>query len=94
MGKLEFYSLKLYKFYLSSFAMNSQKTKTTLAIVAIVSALTLVTAATLATVSTQAFASSEENEKQGGPKAQKNYGQCKQEFNDNVCKKFQTGGGN
>jgi hypothetical protein len=28
---------------------------------------------------------------QGGPKAEKNFGQCKQEFNDNPCKRFHTG---
>jgi hypothetical protein len=40
----------------------------------------------------QASASTD-NEKQGGPKEQKNNGQCKQNFNDNVCKKFHTGSG-
>jgi hypothetical protein len=29
---------------------------------------------------------------QGGPKAERNHGQCKQEFNDNPCKRFHTGG--
>lgn len=30
--------------------------------------------------------------KRGGPGDEKNNGQCKQEFNDNVCKKKHTGG--
>ena len=62
-------------------------TKTALAIFSIVA---LVTAMMASTVVTTAFAQAD-NEKQGGPKAQKNNGQCKQEFNDNVCKKFHTG---
>lgn len=33
-----------------------------------------------------------EDGKKGGPKDEVNNGQCKQEFNDNVCKKFHTGG--
>jgi hypothetical protein len=64
-------------------------TKTALAIFSIVA---LVTAMMASTVVSTAFAQ-EENEKQGGPKAQKNYGQCKQEFNENVCARAQTGGG-
>jgi hypothetical protein len=64
-------------------------TKTALAIFSIVA---LVTAMMASTVVTTAFAQ-EENEKQGGPKAQKNFGQCKQEFNENVCARSQTGGG-
>ena len=27
----------------------------------------------------------------GGPKAEKNFGQCKKDFNTKVCKKFFTG---
>ena len=64
-------------------------TKTTLAIVTIVAALTLVAATT---VVNPAFAAQTEG-KQGGPKAQNNFGDCQHDFNDNVCKKFFTGGG-
>ena len=65
--------------------MNS---KATLSIFAIVAALTLATAVVATTVinAKSAFA-------QGGPKAEKNFGQCKQDFNSKVCKKFHTGGG-
>jgi hypothetical protein len=70
--------------------MNNQ-TKTAVAIIAIMTALALVTAATLAGISDQAFAASG---KQGGPKAQKNNGQCKKTgFNEKVCKKFHTSSG-
>jgi hypothetical protein len=34
-----------------------------------------------------------DNEHQGGPGGQKNNGQCKQIFNENVCKKKHTGSG-
>jgi hypothetical protein len=66
--------------------MNSQTTKTTLAIFAIVVALALVTAvvATSTTISNSAFAA-------GGPKSEKNFGQCKKDFNDNPCRHFHTG---
>jgi hypothetical protein len=40
--------------------------------------------------SQQAFA---DNEHKGGPGAQPNYGQCKEIFNENVCKKKHTGSG-
>jgi hypothetical protein len=65
--------------------MNS---KITLSIFAIVAALTLATAivATAVITANSAFAV-------GGPKAEKNYGQCKQDFNTKVCKKFHTGSG-
>jgi hypothetical protein len=65
--------------------MNS---KTTLSIFAIVAALTLATAivATAVITAHSAFAV-------GGPKAEKNFGQCKQDFNSKVCKKFHTGSG-
>jgi hypothetical protein len=65
--------------------MNS---KTTLSIFAIVAALTLATAivATAVITANSAFAV-------GGPKAEKNFGQCKQDFNSKVCKKFHTGSG-
>ena len=63
--------------------MNS---KTTLSIFAIVAALTLATAvvATAIITANSAFAV-------GGPKAEKNFGKCKQDFNTKVCKKFHTG---
>jgi len=63
--------------------------KTALAIFSIVA---LVTAMMASTVVSTAFAQPD-NEKQGGPKAQKNFGQCKQEFNEGVCARAQTGGG-
>jgi uncharacterized membrane protein len=61
--------------------------KTTLSIFAIVAALALATAVVATTIITtnSAFA--------GGPKSEKNYGQCKQDFNSNPCKKFHTGSG-
>jgi hypothetical protein len=46
--------------------------------------IVLVVSLPLATIGNQAFA--------GGPKDEKNYGQCKETFNDNPCKKFHTGG--
>jgi uncharacterized membrane protein len=64
-------------------------TKTALAIFSIVA---LVTAMMASTVVSTAFAQAD-NEKQGGPKAQKNYGDCKEDFNDNVCKREHTGSG-
>jgi hypothetical protein len=60
--------------------MNSN---TTLAIFAVLAAMALV-GATVTYVVIPADAV-------GGPKAEKNYGQCKQDFNEKVCKKFQTG---
>lgn len=45
-------------------------------------AVSLFAAATVS-VSESAFAV-------GGPKGEKNYGQCKQSFNENPCKKFHT----
>jgi hypothetical protein len=67
------------------FYMNS---KTTLSIFAIVAALTLATAivATALITANSAFAV-------GGPKAERNNGQCKQSFPDQPCKKFHTGSG-
>ena len=65
----------------------TMNTKTALAIFSIVA---LVTAMMASTVVTTAFAQAD-NEKQGGPKAQQNHGQCKQVFNDNPCKRFHTG---
>ena len=58
----------------------------TLAIFAILSIMTLV-GATATYVVIQADASS------GGPKGEKNYGKCKEEFKEKVCKKFHTGSG-
>jgi hypothetical protein len=61
--------------------------RTTLAIVAIVAALTLVTAvvATTTIMANSALAA-------GGPKAEKNFGQCKQDFPNQPCRNFHTGG--
>jgi hypothetical protein len=63
--------------------MNS---KTMLSMFVIVAALTLATAVIATTIITanSAFAA-------GGPKAEKNFGQCKQDFNDNPCRNFHTG---
>jgi hypothetical protein len=62
--------------------------KTMLSMFAIVAALTLATAVVATTIITanSAFAA-------GGPRAERNNGQCQQDFNSNVCKKFHTGGG-
>jgi uncharacterized membrane protein len=65
--------------------MNTQTTRTMLTIFVVAAALALVTGVTVASISSQALAQSE---KQGGPRAQGSLGQCKQQFNDNVCKKF------
>lgn len=64
-------------------------TKTALAIFSIVALLTAVSASSIASI---AFADPPgEDGKKGGPKDEVNNGQCKQEFNTNVCKKFHTG---
>ena len=63
-------------------------TKTALAIFSIVALLTAVTASSIASI---AFASQEEDGKQGGPKDERNYGDCKGDFNDKVCKREHTG---
>jgi hypothetical protein len=67
-----------------------------LASIVIVAALALVGAAVTSNIPVfpqQAFADPpDEDGKKGGPKDEKNNGQCKEEFNDNVCKKFHTGG--
>ena len=60
--------------------MNSN---TTLAIFAVLAAMALV-GATVTYVVIPVDA-------QGGPKAEKNFGQCKQDFNDS-CRNFHTGG--
>jgi hypothetical protein len=65
--------------------MNS---KTMLSVFAMVAALILATAAVVATTiitANSAFAV-------GGPKAEKNFGQCKKNFNENACRNFHTGG--
>jgi hypothetical protein len=61
--------------------MNSN---TTLAIFAVLAAMALV-GATVTYVVIPADAIT------GGPKGEKNYGKCKEDFNEKVCKKFQTG---
>lgn len=58
------------------------QSKTILSILAIIMAVSLFAAATVS-VSESAFAV-------GGPKGEKNYGRCKQSFNENPCKKFHT----
>ena len=64
----------------------------TKSIFAIAAVLTLVVAATASSVVSIAFADPpDEDGKKGGPKDEKNNGQCKQEFNENVCKKSHTG---
>jgi hypothetical protein len=68
--------------------MNTKTAKTTLAILSIVALLTAVTASSIATT---AFASQEEDGKKGGPGDERNYGDCKGDFNDKVCKKKHTG---
>lgn len=83
----DFFPCNCYIIYiLISPRMNSQRTKITLTLLAIVAALTLITAVA---VTSQAFAQPSDD-RQGGPKDRPN-GQCKQLFNDNVCKKFNTG---
>jgi hypothetical protein len=87
MDESGFYSLQpLYNLCRTSFRMHLQTTKTTLTLFAIVAALTLIAAVV---VNTQAFAQPSDD-RQGGPKDRPN-GQCKQLFNENVCKKFNTG---
>jgi hypothetical protein len=66
----------------------------TKSIFAIATVLTLMVAATASSVVSIAFADPPgEDGKKGGPKDEVNNGQCKQEFNENVCKKFHTGSG-
>jgi hypothetical protein len=61
-------------------------------IFAIATVLTLVIAATASSAVSIAFADPPgEDGKRGGPNDKKNNGQCKQLFNDNVCKKKHTG---
>jgi hypothetical protein len=67
-------------------------TKTTITTLAILSIAALVTAMVANSVVSTAFAAQTEGKK-GGPNAQNNYGDCKDDFNDNVCKKKFTGSG-
>jgi uncharacterized membrane protein len=61
-------------------------TKTALAIFSIVALLTAMTASSIVSM---AFAEPPSDDgKKGGPKDEKNYGQCKQDFNENVCQRF------
>jgi len=69
--------------------MNTKTTKTALAILSIVTLLTAVTASSSVSI---AFATQEDDGKKGGgPNDERNYGDCKGDFNDNVCKKKHTG---
>ena len=52
-------------------------------IIAIVLAVGLLAAATVSAVDLV--------QAQGGPKGEKNFGQCKQDFNEKPCKKHHTG---
>jgi uncharacterized membrane protein len=62
--------------------MKTKKTiLTTLAIVAALTLVTAVVATTTTITANSAFA-------EGGPKAEKNYGQCKQDFNEKPCQNF------
>lgn len=63
-------------------------TQTTLAIFAIVAALTLVTAV----VATTTIMANSALAQQGGPKAEKNFGQCKQDFPNQACRNSHAGG--
>jgi hypothetical protein len=65
----------------------------TKSVFAIAALLTLMVAAIGSSAVSIAFADPPgEDGKKGGPRDEVNNGQCKQEFNDNVCKKFHTGG--
>jgi hypothetical protein len=63
-------------------------TKTAVAIFSMVALLTAMTATSIVSI---AYAVPEEDTKQGGPKAQKNFGDCKEDFNAKVCKREHTG---
>jgi hypothetical protein len=64
----------------------------TKSIFAIATVLTLMVAATASSAVSIAFADPPgEDGKKGGPRDEVNNGQCQQEFNENVCKKFHTG---
>lgn len=62
--------------------MNTQ-TKTAMAIALLALGLVLVVSLPISMISNQAFA--------GGPKDEKNFGQCKKDFPDKPCKNFHTG---
>jgi hypothetical protein len=59
-------------------------TQTMMAIALLALGLVLVVSLPISMISNQAFA--------GGPKDEKNFGQCKQDFPDKPCKNFHTGG--
>ena len=70
--------------------MNTKTTITALAIFSMVALLTAVVASS--GVVSPAFAQQTEG-KQGGPKAQRNYGDCKDDFKEAKCKDLFTGSG-
>ena len=59
-------------------------TKTAMAIALLALGLVLVVSLPISMISNQAFA--------GGPKDEKNFGQCKKDFPDKPCRNFHTGG--
>jgi uncharacterized membrane protein len=64
-------------------------TKTTISALAIFSIVALLTAVTASSIVSIAFAEPPSDDgKKGGPKDEKNYGLCKKDFNEKVCKKF------
>jgi hypothetical protein len=84
--------MQIKKSYVNNNEIRNQEELLTLDVIspifAILAALTLPTAVVATSIITanSAFAI-------GGPKAERNNGQCKQDFNSNVCKKFHTGSG-
>ena len=67
-------------------------TKTTITALAIFSMVALLTAVVATSIVHPAFAQQTEG-KQGGPKAQRNYGDCKDDFKEAKCKDLFTGSG-
>ena len=65
-------------------------TKTTITALAIFSIVALLTAVVASSVVNPAFAQQTEG-KQGGPNAQNNYGDCKDDFKEKQCKSRFTG---
>jgi len=64
--------------------MNTQNNmRYAVAIAMLALGIVLVVSLPLATIGNQAFA--------GGPKDEKNYGQCKKDFPDKPCRHFHTG---
>ena len=59
-------------------------TQTIMAIALLALALVLVVSLPISMISNEAFA--------GGPKDEKNFGQCKKDFPDKPCRNFHTGG--